>query len=89
MAAASMSSTGSATTLGAVAARAGQLGQAGQHVDLGQHRGGGLQPGRGGGHQLAQLDEQIELQFLGLLFGRQDFLFVLLQLGRDVRARRS
>ena len=78
---ASTSSTGSATTVGPhVAARAGQLGEAGEHVDFGQRVGGGLQPRRGGGDQLAELREDVELEFLRALFGGEDFFFVFLEL---------
>ena len=62
----------------------GQLGQGRQHVDLGQGRGRGLHPPPVGRHDVAQLQEQRVLQFLGLLVGRQHLLLVFLQLRRDV-----
>ena len=62
----------------------GQLGQGRQHVELGQHRGRGLHPPPRRRHRVAQLQEQLVLQLLRLLVGREDLFLVLLQLRRDV-----
>ena len=62
----------------------GQFGQRRQHVQLGQHGGRGLHPPPRRRHRLAQLQEQLVLQLLRLLVGREDLLLVFLQLGRDV-----
>ena len=62
----------------------GQLGQRDQHVELGQHVGRGLHPPPGRGHGVAEFQEQLVLQLLRLLVGREDLLLILLQLGRDV-----
>ena len=78
-------STGSSTISGpAVVPLPGQLGQGHEHVELGQHGGGRLHPPPLGGHGVAQLHEQLVLQLLRLLVGREHLFFVFLQLRRDV-----
>ena len=62
----------------------GQVRQRRKHVELRKHSGSRLQPLRRRGRRLAQLDEQLVFQFLGLLVGREHFFLVLLQLRRDV-----
>jgi len=62
----------------------GQIGQCHKYVDLGENRGRGLHPPPLRRHRVAKLQKQGVFQILGFLVGREDFLLVLLQLGRDV-----
>ncbi len=63
---------------------AGQIGQRHQHVQLGQHRRGGLQSRRAGGHSFAQFAEQGIFQVARFFVGREHVLFVLFQFRGDV-----
>ncbi len=68
-----------------VVARASQLGEAGQHVDFGQRIGGRLQVAvpRRQPSRAAARTRRIRAAS-SLLLGREDLLFVLFQLRRDV-----
>ena len=71
----------------AVAVPRREIGQTRQHIEMGKRRGGDLQAPSGRMYRLTQCDEQLVLQCLGLLVGRQHLLFVLLQLRRDIAFR--
>ena len=73
----------------AIALLRGQLGQPAEDVDLGQDRAGLDQPGGVGGDPVAEGGEQLVFEGVGAVLGVPDLVLVLLQLGRDVRARRS
>ena len=62
----------------------GQLRQRDEHVELRQHVGRGLHPPPRGRHRVAKLQEQLVLQLLRFLVGREHLLLVFFQLGRDV-----
>ena len=61
-----------------------QLRQRRQEVHGRQHVGGVQESVRLGGHLVADLQEQLQLQRLALVLGREHLLLVLLQLGRVV-----
>ena len=71
----------------AVAAQVGELGEACEHIEVCEQVGGALEAGQLGDERVAELAQQTGLEVDAAAVGGEEFLFILLQLGRDVALR--